>query len=84
MGNFAVSGPQQLSDFITPLTLDNATEMFDFMGTEESVYAAVYGAGNDGKPGKWAVRLTRVDGFIMCNLGDYHPRSEGKAEIIFK
>jgi hypothetical protein len=91
MPSFTVKNSDQLSSYITPLSLEDAatlmTMAFDASATDGQVYAAVYGPGNDGKPTKSALyvkaEMTDVGWLYAVVLEEYHPRKDGKAQIVF-
>lgn len=95
MPSFMVKSAQQMSDFITPLTVTDAVIITDTVVKREingepgdgRGYFAVYGPGNDGTPGKWAMYVSpeHIHGawWYHVILEEYHPRKDGKAEIEF-
>jgi hypothetical protein len=87
MPSFTVSSASQLSDYIVPLSEDDAVTLTEYaLAQERGIYAAVYGQSNSGNYGKWLIWVEPV--FIASTwhfaivLDAYHPRSQGKAEII--
>lgn len=84
MPSFPVHSASELAAIVVPLSEAGATEIFDALGTSESIYAAVYGKGSDGKDGKWSIAITHYSEFWLVQLEEYHPRKNGKAEIIVR
>lgn len=81
---FPVHSASELASIVVPLSGYGATQIFDALGTSESIYAAIYGKGSDGKDGKWSVAITNYGDYYYVHLTDYHPRKNGKADIIIR
>jgi hypothetical protein len=82
MPSFTVSGASELAEYLIPLTTADAVKIFDFMGSEDEVYAAVYGPDRYGKPVKQALWIGREGNRFYVVVDDYHPGRYGKAQII--
>lgn len=94
MPSFMVNKVSDISDFIIPLTEADAVTLTDWCIKRETGnpgngrgYFAVYGKGFDGTPGKWAIYVTpnllNGEWWFHVIVTDYHPRKEGKADIVF-
>jgi hypothetical protein len=95
MPSFMVDSATQLAEYVTPLTEADAVTMTDWCVKKEingqpgdgRGYFAIYGPDNDGKSGKWALYITPdfLNGkwLYFVIMEEYHPRKDGKADIVF-
>lgn len=97
MPSFTVDNARQLSDYIIPLSLADATTITDdvikYASPETSPtgagtgYYAVYGPNMDGDYCSTALYVTPFqhegNWYYAVVMDEYHPRKNGKADMVF-
>lgn len=91
MPAFPIKSTAQLADFLIPVTPEMATEIIAQANAVEdgTAYAAVYYWTNASKSKRASmiimVTLQMEDGlFAYVHTDEYHPRTQGKADLIYK
>ena len=94
MPSFPIRSAQQLADFLIPVTPEMATEIIRQANTANDgiAYVAVYYTAENRETGKRkrasilvmvSLEMTE-DCFACVRTGDYRPRINGKADLIYK
>ena len=94
MPSFSIRSAQQLADYLIPVTPEMAAEIITQANAANDgiAYAAVYYTVENRETGKRkrasvlvmvSLELTE-DCFACVRTGDYHPRTEGKADLVYK
>ena len=91
MPSFAITSAEQLADFVIPLTQEMAVEVITYAQSHDNACCAAvyYLSGNRDKPRRESLLVTvllEADGkpFGFCYLTEYHPRSQGRAHLIYR
>ena len=94
MPSFPIRSALQLADYLIPVTPEMATEIITQanIANDGTAYAAVYYTVENRETGKRkrasilimvSLEMTE-DCFACVRTGDYHPRTDGKADLIYK
>jgi hypothetical protein len=89
MPSFAIDGYADLAEFLIPVTDDMARQIVTAALASETGYASAavyYKTGNRDNPRSASIRIgvSTEDGYMYVITGDYRPRKDGKADMVFK